>query len=57
MVITYGTLPNSSLALDFGFTLPLNPHDEVSIKFLFDFHRMSIAFIMKRQASNMKGLE
>ncbi|XP_024403343.1 ribulose-1,5 bisphosphate carboxylase/oxygenase large subunit N-methyltransferase, chloroplastic isoform X2 [Physcomitrium patens] len=31
VVITYGTLPNSSLALDFGFTLPDNPHDEVQI--------------------------
>ncbi|KAG0558039.1 hypothetical protein KC19_11G174900 [Ceratodon purpureus] len=31
MVITYGTFSNSSLALDFGFTLPDNPHDEVQI--------------------------
>ncbi|CAM6009308.1 unnamed protein product [Sphagnum balticum] len=29
--ISYGRLPNTILALDFGFTLPFNPHDQVEV--------------------------
>ncbi|KAG0590755.1 hypothetical protein KC19_1G124000 [Ceratodon purpureus] len=31
VVISYGRLPNSILALDFGFTLSCNPHDQVEV--------------------------
>ncbi|OAE19608.1 hypothetical protein AXG93_3756s1140 [Marchantia polymorpha subsp. ruderalis] len=31
VVLSYGRLPNSILALDFGFTLPENPHDQVEV--------------------------
>eukprot|EP00850_Spirogloea_muscicola_P004968 SM000022S07182 [mRNA] locus=s22:369676:372587:- [translate_table: standard] len=31
VMISYGDLPNSVLALDFGFTLPCNPHDHVTL--------------------------
>ncbi|CAM6101597.1 unnamed protein product [Calypogeia fissa] len=31
VVLSYGRLPNSILALDFGFTLADNPHDQVEI--------------------------
>ncbi|XP_024043081.1 uncharacterized protein LOC18033476 isoform X1 [Citrus clementina] len=33
--ITYGKFPNSTLLLDFGFSLPYNSHNEVSFEFQF----------------------
>lgn len=33
--IAYGKFPNSTLLLDFGFSLPYNSHDEVSFEFQF----------------------
>lgn len=31
MVISYGRLPNTTLALDFGFTISCNPYDQVEV--------------------------